>query len=342
MSDGRSDASTLPGEHFTDPVDRMASGYRACQVLLTANRLGLFESLAGGPKTAEALSARLEADSRGLRILCDALVSLRLLEHGSEGYVNAPLAEQYLLSSSPISRVHSLLHAARLYERWSRLYDVVKNGEPVADEHLDTELLGDEKAFARAMADIGRVSAVTTAESLDLEGVDRLLDVGGGPAIYAIEVARRNPDLHVVVFDSRDTLSIATAKIRAAGLQDRISCQAGNALEDDLGGPYDVVFLSNVVHIYSAADNRRLLARCAAAVAAGGRLVIKDFLLDEDRLAPPGGALFAVNMLVSTEGGDCYTVAEVTDWLSAVGLRFESLEEVATKSRLLIARKPGE
>ena len=331
---------TLAGEHFTDPVDRMASGYRACQILLTANRLGLFEQLAEGPLSTESLSSRLEADHRGTRILCDALVAEGLLERRHDGYRNGPLVEQYLLRSSPVSRVHSLHHTAKLYERWGRLHDAVVHGRPVPDEQLDPALVGNEEQFAKAMADVGRVSAAATSKVLDLDGVDRLLDIGGGPAIYAIEFARRNPDLEVVVFDSEATLTVAESNIRAAELEDRVTCRSGNALEDELGGTYDLIFISNVVHIYSATTNRRLLGRCATALEPGGRLVIKDFLLDDDRLGPPGGAVFAVNMLVSTEGGDCYTVSEVNDWLSEHGLRFESLVDVATKSRLLISRKP--
>jgi precorrin-6B methylase 2 len=340
MSDGQSGPTTVAGEHFTDPVDRMASGYRACQILLTANRLGLFEQLREGPLSPEDLSSRLDADLRGVRILCDALVAEGLLEREGGAYRNGPPVEQYLLESSPASRVHSLHHTAKLYERWGRLHDAVKHGQPVPDERLDPTLVGNEEQFAKAMADVGRVSAVETSKVLDLDGVRRLLDIGGGPAIYAIEFSRCNPDLEVVVFDSEATLTVAESNIREAELDDRITCRAGNAMEDDLGGPYDLIFISNVVHIYSAATNQQLLGRCASALGPGGRLVIKDFLLDDDRLSPPGGAVFAVNMLVSTAGGDCYTVSEVNDWLRQHGLQFESLVDVATKSRLLISRKP--
>ena len=340
MSDGPEGPNATTGQHFTDPVDRMASGYRACQILLTANRLGLFEQLTGGPLSSEALASRLGADQRGVRILCDALVAEGLLERRAAGYGNSSLAKQYLLADSPSSRIHSLRHTAKLYDRWGHLFDAVKQGMPVPEEKLDPALLGDDKQFAEAMADIGRASAVETAKILDLEGVGRMLDVGGGPGIYAIEFARRNPELEVVIFDGEKTLEVASENIRGGRLEDRVTGRAGNALEDDLDGPYDLVFLSNVVHIYSPSDNRRLIANCASALAPGGRLVIKDFLLDDDRLAPPGGAMFAVNMLVSTEGGDSYTVTEVRKWLSEIGLRFESLLDVASKSRLLIARRP--
>jgi hypothetical protein len=67
--------------------------------------------------------------------------------------------------------------------------------------------------------------------------------------------------------------------------------------------------------------------------------VIKDFLLDDDRVRPAGGALFAVNMLVSTDGGDCYTVDEVRTWLEEHGLTPEWTFDLTEQSRLASAVK---
>jgi predicted O-methyltransferase YrrM len=199
--------------------------------------------------------------------------------------------------------------------------------------------LSDARGFAQAMADVGRQSAQTTAEALDLSGARRLLDLGGGPGIYALEFARRYPALQATVFDLEDTVRVARENIRRAGLQDRVSVVAGDAFADDLGGPYDLIFVSNLVHIYSAQENLRLVGRCAAALAPGGRLCIKDFILDADGTSPPGGALFAVNMLVSTEGGDCYPLDQVKGWLEAAGLVFESITDLTPQSRLIRARR---
>ena len=35
--------------------------------------------------------------------------------------------------------------------------------------------------------------------------------------------------------------------------------------------------------------------------------------MDEDRLSPPGGTLFAINMLVGTKEGDTYTEKEICE-----------------------------
>jgi predicted O-methyltransferase YrrM len=321
-------------------LDAIADGFRDAQLLLTANRLGLFAAIGRGVAGAEELAERLGADRRGMRVLCDALAALGLLDKDAAGgYRNGELALAHLLPDSPRPRAAMLAHRARIYDRWGKLADAVVGGAPVPDEALDPRLAEDAEAFARAMADVGRESAVATAAALDLDGVGRLLDLGGGPGLYAIELARRNPGLTAAVFDRPDTVGVARGNIERAGLAGRVGTVAGDLFEDDLGGPWDLVFASNLVHIYSADDNRRLVARCAAALAPGGRLVLKDFFLDPDRTTPAGGALFAVHMLVSTEGGGCYTVEEADGWLTAAGLEPEPAVDLTAQSRLLIGRK---
>jgi SAM-dependent methyltransferase len=322
-----------------DPVDAIATGYREAQILLTANRLGLFSALASGGRTAQDLAVELAVDPRGIRILCDALAAMELLTKSGATYGNTALADEYLLPGSPQSKVAMLRHSARLYERWASLPEVVTTGRPVADDETDPRLPRGGRAFTKAMADVGRSSAAATAEKLDFSDADSLLDIGGGPGIYAIELARRWPGLRAAVFDRPEVLEVARENVLAAGLEDRVDLIPGDAFSDDLGGPWDAILISNLVHIYSDEENRRLVARCGAALAPNGRLVIKDFLLDDTRLTPPGGAIFAVNMLISTECGDCYTEGEARSWLETAGLEWVATKEVATLSRLLIGRK---
>jgi cyclopropane fatty-acyl-phospholipid synthase-like methyltransferase len=199
-------------------------------------------------------------------------------------------------------------------------------------------LQGDERAFAQAMASSASLGARETARRLDLRGVRSFLDLGGGPGVYAIEAARRQGGLRAVVFDSAKTLEVARDNIERAGLADRIQTRAGDALRDDLGAGYDLILLSNVIHAYAAQDNQRLVGRAAAALAPGGRLAVKDFLLGPDRTQPARAAMFAVNMLVATEGGDCYSVSEVREWLRAAGLQPERVIRLTPPSRMVVGR----
>jgi len=332
--------SKNPNE-YAEQIDRIANGYRDAQVLFTANRLGLFRLLENGPKTVAEMAESLQVTERGLRILCDALVALTLLEKTGDGYQNSDAGKHCLLPSSPASKSSILLHNARLYERWGRLYHVIKTGQPVADDQIDPGLRYSAADFARAMADSGRAMVKTTADALALESAARMLDVGGGPGLYSIEFARRYPNLHAVVLDSKETLEIAGENIREAGLEDRIRLLPGDVFTQALGGPYDFVLVSNLVHSFSDDENACLVDKIAAALNPEGRLCIKDFFLEPDRTAPAWAALFAVNMLVSTEKGDCYTVQEASSWMTRAGLGIESFRMITPQTGLLLGKKPS-
>jgi cyclopropane fatty-acyl-phospholipid synthase-like methyltransferase len=323
-----------------DPIDLLAGGYRYSQIILTANRLRIFEKLGDRTVGLEQLAEEVGASRRGLRILCDALTTLTVLEKSHEGYRNSPLAFEILLPGAPRSRTALLRHNAELYERWGGLYDAVKSGKPVLEERVDPRLKGDEERFAEAMADSARAIAGQTAERLDLSHATHLLDVGGGPAVYAVEFLRRYPSLKVTVLDDAKTLEVARQTLAEAGLAESITLQPGDAFEASLDQRFDFVFMSNLVHAYSYDSNRSLVARLSEFMVAGGVMCIKDFLLEANRTAPPWGAIFAVNMLVNSEEGDCYTVDEVKQWFEGAGLRFESLLELTPQTRLALARKP--
>ncbi len=325
---------------YAEQIDRLANGYRDAQVLLAANRLGVFPLLEHGPKTIAEMAQSLQATERGLRILCDALVALTLLQKTGDRYENGEAVKQCLLPSSPSPKTSILLHNARLYERWGKLYRVIKTGQHVADDQIDPGLRYSEADFARAMADSGRAMVKTTADALLLDNAERMLDVGGGPGLYSIEFARRYPQLSVVILDNKETLEIAGENIREAGLDDRIRLLPGDVFTQALGGPYDFVLVSNLIHSFSDDENACLISKVAKAMNPGGRVCIKDFFLEPDRTSPAGAAIFAVNMLVSTEKGNCYTSQEASAWLVRSGIIVESFRMITPQSGVLLGKKP--
>jgi precorrin-6B methylase 2 len=322
-------------------LDDLLQGYRASQVIMTAERLGLFTILGTGSKTLDELTSVIHASHRGLRMLCDALTTLGFLEKQGTTYANSALSCEFLLPEVATSQNALVRHAARLYERWGFLHDAVLSGKPVNNASQSVGLQGNEEDFALAMASSGAIQAVETARRLDLSTAQTLLDLGGGPASYAIEFVRRNPKLTAVVFDSERTLKVAQARIKAAGLSARIQVRAGDIFKSDWGGPYDVVFVSNVVHVFSGEYNQMLTRKAASNLTSQGRMCIKDFVVQADHAGPEWASLFALNMLINTAEGDCYSSQEIRQWFHAADLVFVEEMELAPPSRLLIARKSG-
>ncbi|MDH7502951.1 MAG: methyltransferase [Verrucomicrobiota bacterium] len=321
-------------------IDKIAQGYRAAQVLFVAVRLGLFDALGKRSMTAAQLAKALQADQRAIRMLSDALVSLGILVKRGPAYANSCLSQSFLLANSPASQQALIVHNAALYERWARLFDAVKTGRPVPPDVEDQRLRRDALAFSRAMAASGSIQAAETAAKIDLQSAQRMLDIGGGPGVYAIAFARRWPELHVTVIDCAEAIAVARDNVKKAKLAAQITTLIGDAFEADLGGPYDFVLLSNVVHQYCPEWNMRLIERAAQALAPGGKLAVKDFVLRNSRTGPVGASLFAINMLVNTPGGDCYSGKEIRDWMRRAGLRPVGTVRLRYPSVVVLGRKP--
>ena len=173
--------------------------------------------------------------------------------------------------------------------------------------------------FIAAMHQNAALRAPLVVQAVGTTGVKRLLDVGGGSGAYSIAFARSSPELSAEVFDLGTVVPIADRHIADAGLGDRVRTRVGDLTRDALGTGYDLVLLSAICHMLGPDGNRDLLGRARAALVPGGRVVIQDHVMEEDKTAPRAGALFAINMLVGTPSGGTYSEAEYRAFLENAG-----------------------
>jgi ubiquinone/menaquinone biosynthesis C-methylase UbiE len=313
----------------------MARGYTVSQAVLTANEVGFFEALADGPRSLRGLARRLRCSLRGIRALADALTALGLIERDGERVWNGELARTLLISRGEEYIGHMLRHQKRLCDRWGQLERAVRTGRPVGRSSRGPT---GRRRFLRAMVDASRPSVREVIRHLDLSGCRHLLDLGGGLGHYAIAFAEQWPHLKATLFDLPEAICLARDYMRQQGLEGKIECIAGDARRDRLGGPYDVIFTSNVLHIFPRREVVTILRRAARVLNPAGMLVIKEFALRSDRSGPLQAGLFALNMLVATDGGLVYTEAEYEEMLTRVGLRRTARHEVGTGSLLQVAQ----
>jgi DNA-binding CsgD family transcriptional regulator len=256
--------------------------FQESRVLLTALELDVFSALGKGATAAE-LALNLGTDPRATEMLLNALAAVGALVK-RDGVFRCTEESKGL---GPARM--GLMHMVHLWDTWSRLTDCVKSGKAVATRGPESFPEARTRAFIAAMHARARENAeqaVRHAEILDLGAV----------------------------------VPLAEEYIREAGLQSRVRVRPGDMLTADFGEGYDLVLLSAVCHMWGEDDNRSLIKRCAQALVPGGHLVIREFILDEDRTAPPFAAIFAINMLVGTEHGNSYTEGEYRTWMTEAGL----------------------
>ncbi|RMH37561.1 MAG: methyltransferase domain-containing protein [Nitrospirae bacterium] len=319
-------ASIRNFDQFRDAV----FAFRLPRILLSAIELDIFTVMGRTTWTVRQLANALSASERGVEILCRNLATAGLLKKQGPRYRASPLAQHVLNANSPTYRGAYLDLLRRQWEDWSHLTQAVKTGKPVDDKEPETPEY--RRAFTWAMHQRSIESAREVASQLDLSGARSLLDVGGGPGTYALAFLRKNPQLHATVMDRPAALEVAKEIADSRPQRARLHLYPGDLFTTPWPQGFDVVWISNVIHIYSAAENIRLLRLAKQALNPGGRLLIQDtFLTDKEGLRPAEANLFAVTMLLFTETGNTYHVREVLAWLKTVGCT----------SQRLIKLKPG-
>lgn len=327
----------------TDPLApqgilEMAVAFQKSRVLLTAYELDVFTVVGERNRSSAEVAQALGTAGRATDRLLNALCALGLLEKRAERFSNTPLAFRSLVRGKP-DFMAGLKHVAHLWETWSTLTQAVRQGRSVVARPVDergTEWL---RAFIAAMHWRACQHAPDVVAALDLSGVSRVLDVGGGSGAYAMAFVRAKADLTAVVFDLFNVIPLTEEYIRQAGLSDRVKTVVGNYEVDPLGSGFDLVFLSAIIHSNSPDQNRALIRKGVEALTPNGQLVVQDFIMDEDRTSPAFGALFALNMLVGTEAGDTYTESEVRHWMEEAALRRIARQDTAFGTSLLVGRK---
>jgi len=127
------------------------------------------------------------------------------------------------------------------------------------------------------------------------------------------------------VFDRPPVIELARKRLAESDVNDRITLAVGDFYTDELPDGHDLALLSAIIHQNSPEQNLDLYQKVFRALMPCGRILIRDHVMNEDRTQPHGGALFAVNMLVATSGGNCYTFDEIQASLEAAGFMRVSL-----------------
>lgn len=293
------------------------------RVVLTnvADDAGLLDRL---PATAADLAGELDLDSHSVRVVLEALTVWDVVAHTDGAF--AP-GSQFPDESDR----HQLRQHAQFLGRWAddlpgRLPERLQHDRaPRTPEALAGWLrsLG-ARARQQAPAIIDRCMAA-------FPDTTTVLDLAGGHGEYGIEAARRGSK--VTLFDLPGVIDLVGQWPSVA--DSGVELRPGDAFEDDLGGPYDLVLCFGFSHTQPAERTERLFQRLAAVTATGGGIAVNTFL----RGSSAPAMLFAVQMLVAGNGGDTHRLEDYTRWLTRAGYRRPELVDQDSRTLLLASRQ---
>jgi len=335
-------ADNAPGP---DRLMQLAWGYAPTLIIAAAVRLGLFGAIGDQTRSIEQLAGATGASARSLRAVLNALVGLTLLRRGEGGYSLTPESAAYLVPGSPAYRGDFFHHHRdHLLPQWMGLDEVMRTGRPVVATNREDTGEDHFAGFVESLFPGSYPAAKVLGQHLGLaagDGPVQVLDLGAGSGVWGIALAELSPRVQVRLVDWPRVLDIAHRMASRHGVADRLTPVPGDLFEVGFGEGHQVAVLGHILHSEGPDRIRSLLAKTHAALAPGGVIAIQEFVPADDRSGPLLPLLFAVNMLVNTEGGDTYTFAELSGWLSECGFVNPRLLEVPAVSPLILANKPA-
>jgi hypothetical protein len=303
------------------------TSYQRTAAMEAAIELDVFTAIGAAGATLPEVAERSGASARGLRALCSRLVVDGFLTLGVTAIALAPAAEIFLDRASPAfaGSAISFLTSPHIVAGFDRLTEAVRRGGTA---------LGEQNALAPehpVWVEFARHGAVRTRDrsapgepprsaQRDRRGRSSTSrpDTGCSGSRCSRRTRRRRSSRSIT-----NVLTVARENAAASGVGARLAAKPGSAFEVDRGDGYDLVLLPNFLHHFDE-NGCVTVAEGAPGAAPRGRVVIVEFVPNEDRVTPPEAAGFALTMLAGTPGGDAYTFAEYQVMLRAAGFPDQS------------------
>jgi SAM-dependent methyltransferase len=319
----------------------LMSGFRSACVIGAAAEFDVWSALGGQSLQAEQLAKTLNADLRATTILLDAVASLGLLEKRDIHYSVPPDLRRWLVEDSPESILPMLRHAMTILRAWSQLAWVAKSGVRGPQVASIRGPEADRASFIAAMHVVSGPMADELVRKLGPPRFRRLLDVGGASGTWALAFLRTAPEAAATIFDLPDAVEQARHRLAGTEFADRVKLVAGDFYMDDLPAGADFAWVSAICHRHSRRHNRELFAKVFRALVPGGRIAVRDVVMEPNRIDPREGALFAVNMLANTDSGGTFTLQEYADDLRSAGFEnAQLLVKDEAMNSVVVAERP--
>ena len=326
--------------HF-DPYNKIYEVVRQgwqSHILLTADRLRIFEHLNMASRSCQDIATTLRCDKRILSALLASLVRMGFLEYKGGVFGLTDLGRVVAQAGSS-AHGYLDLHAA-LESHWSQLGDFVRTGKLPTRPANMAETENRVRFYLAAMDTLGGPVAHDVASRLAVQEGQSVLDLGGGAGTFTRSILASQAKARVVICERPVVCRLLRDEIlpRWESTTVRPEVLAADYLKLDLQEKFDHVLLANVIHNEGMSEIRQLLRTAFSSLKDGGKLTILDYFCDEigNTLAPIG---FEVLVTLVSERGQIYTEEECRETLKQVGFKIALEKYRLSDYTLLISRK---
>ena len=316
------------------------------RAVIAAQRLKLFPLLGERPRTLEEICGSLSIAPRPAQAMLSACASLGLVKPSGGRFSLTPVAEDYLLPTSPTYFGRFLDFAMIVNEGLYSLQTVQKalatgqaqvygTGELFKSHEEQAALM---RGFTEMMHDHSIGNALVWPDKVDLSSTRLMLDVAGGSGAHSIGATRRWPKLQALVFEIPPVCPVTEEFAARYGLSDRIRTQPGDMWKDPFPKA-DLHFYADIFHDWPPEKCRFLAKKSFDALEPGGRIILHEMLFDDDKSGPFATAAYSFAMSLWTEGQQ-FSAKELAALLSEAGFRDVEAKPSVGYFSIVVGRKP--
>jgi SAM-dependent methyltransferase len=327
-------------------LDEVSFHFAPQFVVFAGVKLGVFSEISEGAKDAAAVASATGCSPRGMRMLLDCMAALGLLQKRGGRYGLNRISRKYFLPASEDYVGQIFLLSDVLVKLWSALPEAVKTGKPALSKLIEGEKERLQIELVDALFQVHRADAWRLAEALEKKGrydggfaePGRILDLAAGSAVWSIPFALKYRRAQVSAVDFAPVLDVTRRYTEIYGIRNRYRFIAGDVQAVDFGtDEFDIVMLGHICHSEGPKKTQRLMRKSYRALRERGKLLIMDYISDEERKSEILPLLLALNTLLGTEEGDTFTFSEYERWLLDAGFKAVRTVRVGRHSPILVA-----
>lgn len=328
----------LISDDSVNAILTILTAFRQSKVLLSACELDIFTIIGNDQKNVKEIAISAGTEEKATGKLLNALVAMQLLIKHDDKYQNTKGTRRFLVKGRP-EYIGNMMFMTAQFEKWMELTDCIRTGKAVSYQDIEDK----PKEWIRDYVDSvywrSKMQIPDIVSMVNLRDINSLLDLGCGSASYAMEFKRIKPEMKVTAFDLPKIIYEANKHIEREDMVRDINLMSGDFMKDDFGKGYDAIFLSDVMSHFSFGENTKLMHRVYDALARGGKLIVHDTFINDERLEPVSATFDSLGYLINTEGGDVFTESDI--WMILKEGWFGNIKMITTpfNTSIFIAEK---
>ena len=329
-----------------EEVSNIAFGFMASKAMFAGLHLDVFTHLSAGPKTCKNLSEIVGVPANRIVTLMNALNGVGLVELDGNLYANSSGAEAFLSRESKYDFGDYLR-----FQIDQQMYPFLGQLNEVLDGSLSSDAVDSyqhwmsnpEQAalYSNAQHSGSLGPGRTIARTVDLSGAKSLLDVAGGTGAMTIRLLEANPDLTSTIIDFPNVSEIGWQFITEANMTNRVRYIPSNALNVEWPSEQDAILMSYLFSGVPGVEVPRLVQYAFDSLVPGGKFLVHDFMVNDDRTGPVLAALWQLQHMAFTPDAHSVTAGWLKAEMKKVGfIDIQDIQIIQGLTQLVHARKP--